>query len=305
MSLPKQIFNPKTSKAMTQKIKLSAGFLLVVSILIHVFELGVSYSVVTEFVGNYVTNPAIAIFFSVIALLIIVVGFRLFVELSFLPYPNQAGLQAVIVFLACLFGLASAILTTVGAGKVATTNLELAALPSPTPEYATWQTQLAADNERMTALNRIQQRRKGGWMTDQESAEMAILQKRIEANTKRIAQESEQLRQLTANVQAENDAALSAHQTAHTSFGFMTQILLVVCVGIRYYLKRMLHSGVEIAETSAPDPGQESRDYTSPDRQQQIFELHKKGLNGSQIAHSLNVNKSTVSRALRKKQAVG
>ena len=313
------------------KIKIASLFLLVTSILIHIFELGVSYAVVSDFVGSYVTNTAISIFFSIISLSVIVLGFRLFTELAFLPYPGQTGLQAIIIFLACTFGLASATLTTIGAGQVATSNLELTQHPDADPQLNTWEKQLSADNERMTALNRIQSKRKGGWMTQQEAEEMAILQKRIAMHTDLIAQESARLRELSGKVDAENQAALASHHTTHTSFGFLTQILLVVCVGIRYYLQQMLATDatadvarntatgqqpeyaaaalIAVQPTTQPDPPvspitppttPSGTDHTRPDTRTLIWDLHRQGLNGTEIANRLGVNKSTVSRAIAK-----
>lgn len=279
-------------------LKFTIGLLVVVGLLLQLFSFTVSYAPVHSFLSSYVGVGSLLIFFTVLILGIIELSVFSFLEMCLRPYSEYPALRYVFVALALIFGIVSATLTTIGAGQVATDALVLQPLQQVPETAGKLEGQIAADNNRLGELYRIKARRENGWMREEERKEMLLLQERIDRNTSEILRMEAETVQKNSQIEADNDRAMSAQNTLHSNFAFVTQIFLAVTMALRHYLQRIARQQAEEPDTEPSGNHKVRRIQVRPQLQQQVVDLKSQGFSHNQVAEQLGVNKSTVSRIL-------
>jgi hypothetical protein len=285
-----------------ERIKFAITLLIICSGLLHIFSIVVSCYPANEFLSHYIPLVQLRWLAIITGLLIIELGVFAFLRLALTPNILQDQAKMIVYVLLGIFIVSSATLTTIGAGKAAVTLLP-AIEQLPEPHHAgQLRAQLAADNARLAAINKVQGQRKGGWLTPAESAELPILQERINNN-------SIQLSNIVANWTASNQQAIQAHQRSvataeqtHNSLGFLSQLLLVLVTYAAFWLKKSEQSVSELLPEPTPVLPEDKifRVNIPDDTVRKVARLRlEKGYSHEKISQELSLSKGTVTKCLQ------
>lgn len=303
-----------------QQVKFTIAFIIVLEVLLHLFSLAVSASPLLDFVGAYITIRELTWIAGGIALVMIEIAVWRFPEMAYRA-GNHLGLRVLMVIFATASVGISMYLTTIGAGQVASGNVSLLEDVEVRDITEQNQRQLQEDKEKLKALYLLRDNRKNNFLWENEREQMLKLEERIDKNTDRVNAEHDRVLAENKDIASQNNAMLEASEKAHTSFGFLTQVALVLIVIARIYLEELKLTAtgnkqvwqqketvVAHALPTTATTGQQVGNNKKTRKQKNISiseetirtigKLSSNGLTRSEIENETGFNRSTISKAL-------
>jgi len=309
------------------QLRFTLYFCILLEVILHLFSLTVSARPLLDFMGEYF--PVREILWLVTGTLLVVI------EIAVWRFPEMAlrsngftGLKVTMIAFSVIFIALSMFLTTLGAGRVALTNLNPMEYVQEDSTMRVIKSQLAADRERIEELSALALGRKWKVNTETEAAELARLQARVDDNNRLIREQMASKQAKNSQIESQNNAIAQQTEEAHSSFGFLTQIFLLAVMVARFYVESVelkLKKGnrretrhpekeytnetsVALGETRGKPLG--NRKETTRQREtdnevsisqgviDQVVKLCLEGYDRAEISEKLQVNKGTISKSL-------
>jgi len=290
------------------------------SYFLQLLSLIVSFRVIIEFYSEYTRSFPIAIVISGATAILIEFLVRVFVELSFSKL-HGIGLQLTIRAIAILFVAISAALTTIGAGDKVVAQIKPPALTDEASTLQQYRDQITADSTQIVKMQAAVEARKYKSFVQSERRIIERLNTSIAENRKRLEDEKAYIRQENSSKLSKYNTISNQRREIHNSFGFLTQVLLVLLIVAYHQLSNTdSESPNPRKQTKKPEKPSENSPETngkpegnpnetdgnnnisiSPEVVSRVSQLKNKGMSNQEIAQKLKIGKGTVTKALQQR----
>lgn len=274
--------------------------------LLHVFSALVSFHVVDSFLGNYVANEQISMFISSIVVLAIEVCIYTFMQHSITIANNGDDMSKYSVYaLAGSFLALSMFLTTIGASDVAISHFTPKPMLIDDSNLTIVKETLEADRIMLLKLQKRADKRRWKGHTKDEQRTIEILNKRIAQNNEMVIEQTRLRQEGNAKIEMENESAKRQLRETHSSFGFITQLVIILLMFARNTLKTTkttANATETTAETIIPVVAQkEKRSFfgdkiSTATKERVIHERLQDGATHQSVSSKVGVAKSTVTK---------